>query len=195
MFCSFSNLILKERGGYAIIDVPPPLRGWWGAAYLSCCPGRQVCALSLCNEKPAVSGDAAVLGSNIGQLLLQRLAVNPGAADLLPRHLAGAAPQLVRVQLGHPGLDLILNTGDLGLGLFNQALQAPDLVNPHVQFVSAQVVISFQFAGLCFPLSDYYFTLILEQSQEKIALKSVLNHTNNYSDICANSTLILVYSL
>lgn len=166
-----------------------------GAAYLSCCPGRQVCALSLCNEKPAVSGDAAVLGGNIGQLLLQRFAVNPGGAGLLPSDLALVAPHGIGVQLGHPGLDLVLNAGDFGLSLFNQALQAPDLVNPHVQFVSAHVVISFQFAGLCFPRSDYYFTLILEQSQEKIALKSVLNHINKYSDICANSTLTLVYSL
>ena len=104
----------------------PPL--WCGVGVLSClrCPGSQVSALSLRNEKPAVGASAAVLGGDVGQVLLQALAVNPGAADLLPCHLASITPKLVRVQLGHAGLDLILNAADLGFSFFNQPLQAPN---------------------------------------------------------------------
>ncbi len=109
--------------------------------------------LSLCNEKPPVAGGVAVRRRDVGQFLLQRLAVDPGGAGQLPGDFALAASQLVRVLLGHRGLDAVLDAGDLGLDFFNHPLQLSDLVYLHVQFVSAHGSFSFQFMGLCVPLN------------------------------------------
>ena len=107
--------------------------------------------LSLRDEKPAVGAGSAVLGGDVGQLLLQRLAVDPGAAGHSPSNLALCPPQLVRVLLGHCGLDAVLNAGDLGLGLLDHPLQLPDLVYLHVQFVDAHCVNLLYFVGFVAP--------------------------------------------